>query len=237
MKKSTVAILFLFASVFNYAQGGGLRSGAKSRGSGGDLSTILFINDIMSAKFVANKDAENVEGSVYLFPKWEDSFQIFVTEEKGYNVENLNYNIVDKKIQSKISKDSVYEYDSSKIAFVKNKNKIFKFFDINNSNELYQVIFSSKKITFIKGSESKFIKGNVHPASGEIISKNKHVTKEKFFVKLQDGNFKKLELKKKNVLKLFGDKAIEVEKFVTDNKLDYDSEGSLFRIFHYYDSL
>jgi len=235
MKKLVYSLLVVSVGCVTNAQS--LHSGAKSRGSGGDLSTLMHLRSVVQTKGIMTKNDESIDGTLYLFPKWESLNHIYVTEEKGYAVETLNYNLVSKTLESKIAADSVYQFSSDKIAFVKRNNRNYRYYNINNSNELYQEIYKSKKITLVKGFELELIKSRISPMTSEVLARAKYIINDKFFYRLNDAAFVLLEPKKKNILNLFKDKSAQIEKYVKDNKMGYSTENDLYRIFRFYDSL
>jgi len=179
----------------------------------------------------------SIEGSPYLFPKWDDAFEIFATESKGYKILNLNYNVATKTLESKVAKDSVFQFDKDKVSFVKHDSEKYKFYEVNNSNELYKIIYSSDKVVFLKGFDLAITKRRINPMADEILFKRKYDLKEKFVVNFNNSVFYEIELKKRPILKLMGDKSSQVQKFASQSKLSFKSEKDLFKIFQYYDSL
>jgi len=179
----------------------------------------------------------SIEGTPYLFSNWDGMYEIFANEKNGYRVVNLNYNVKTKTLESKIAKDSVFQFDSSKVDFIKHDNKKYKFYTVNFTNELFQVIYSSSKVVFLKGFYTELTKPRLNPMTQEMISKSKYLLKEKFVIRFGEGNFDEIDMKKKAILKGMGDKSTLVERFASDSKLSFNSEKDLYRIFQYYDTL
>ncbi len=188
--------------------------------------------------WLPGKSIDNsIEGTPHLFSNWNGVFQIFVNENQSYKISNLNYNIVSKTLESQVEKDSVFQFDTSKINSIKRNSDKYKFFNINNSNELYQVIYSSQKVVFLKGFSVEITKENVNPMTQEVLSKRKYKIKERFMINFNNSSFIEIDMKKKQILKLMGDKASQVEKYASDSKLSFTSEKELFSIFRFYDNL
>ncbi|TDE51329.1 hypothetical protein [Flavobacterium sp. GT3P67] len=177
------------------------------------------------------------EGNTYLFSKWEGKYEVYVSEKEGYSFPNLNYNVKTNLLESKISKDSVYQFDVEKINFIKHGSKKYKSYKIHKTNELFQELYVSENIFFLKGFAVVLKKGVINPLTLEYIQKDQYSINEKFYLKLKNVNFIELSLNKKSVLKLLGDKAFQVEKYASDFKLSFKSEIDLFKIFRYYDTL
>jgi hypothetical protein len=185
---------------------------------------------------ISQSDQSN-EGNIYLFPKWEGRYEVYVTEKKGYSLSNLNYNVKTNILESKISKDSVFQFDIDKINFIKHDSKKYKLYKIRETNELFQEIYLSDNVLFLKGFNVVLKKGTINPLTLEYIQKDKYSINEKFYLKLNNKNFIELSLNKKDILKLMEDKSSRVEKYASDFKLSFKSEIDLFKIFQYYDTL
>lgn len=177
-----------------------------------------------------------IEGSTYLFPGWEGLYQMFIDDKQYYSIKNLNYNINSKSLESKFSQDSVFQFDIKKINFIKRGEEKYKYYTVNSSPELCQEFYASSKIIFIKNFKLDLINGVLNPLTQEK-TKSKYVKKEKFFCKTSDKEFTEIDLKKKPILKLLGDKSKLVEKYASGSKLSFSTEKDLCKIFQYYDSL
>ena len=185
---------------------------------------------------VSHLDLSN-EGSVYLFPQWEGKYEVYLSEKEGYSFSNLNYNVKTNLLESKISKDSVFQFDVGKINFIKHGSRKYKLYNIRETKELFQEIYVSENIIFLKGFNVVLRKGTINPLTLEYIQKDQYSVNEKFYLKFKNINFIELVLNKKSVLKVLGDKAFQVERYASDFKLSFKSEKDLFKIFLYYDTL
>ena len=59
----------------------------------------------------ASVEDKSISGSPYLFNSWEGLFSVINMKGNRFDLLNLNYNISTKKLESKVSKDSVFQYD------------------------------------------------------------------------------------------------------------------------------
>lgn len=217
---------------------------AHSQNSGGVIGPTndlgLYLNPMQAdGLYVPLKKSGKpiIDESQYLFSRWDENCQIFFHENKVFLIKNLNYNIDSKKLESKIGKDSIFQFNENRIDFVKLNDKKYKFYNYNDSNQLYQELYVSKNIVFLKGYKLIFKEAFINPMTNAVISEAKSVIIEKYFCKVSDKEFMQFDLKKKVVLKLIEDKASQIEKFVSDSKLNYSSEKDLIKIFNYYDTL
>jgi len=52
---------------------------------------------------------KSIEGSPYLFPNWNGMYSVVNTKGNKFKVLNLNYNIEAKTIETKVSKDYLFQ--------------------------------------------------------------------------------------------------------------------------------
>jgi hypothetical protein len=232
MKNFLLVYLFLGVFIVAHSQNTGV-----VLGSTGDFD--LYLNPMQSDGLYVplKKGGKPIDQSQYLFLDWNESSQIFFSENKVFTIKNLNYNIDSKKLESIIGKDSIFQFNENRIDFIKRYDKKFKFYNFNDSNQLFQELYVSKNIIFLKGFKLILKEAFINPMTNAVISEAKKVIIEKYFCKISDNDFMPLDLKKKAVLKLMGDKSSQIEKFVSDSKLSYSSENDLIKIFNYYDTL
>lgn len=184
----------------------------------------------------ATKIDNSIEGSPYLFDGCDGFFKIFIDEKKYYPTGNLNYNISSKVLESKISKDSIFQYDLKAISFVKRGEEKYVFCTIDKKVDFCLEIYSSSKIVFVKDFKLALINGTLNPLTQEM-RKSRYEKRQEYFCKVANNEFVEVDLKKKPILKLLGEKSKLVEKYASDSKLSFSSEKDLVKIFKYYDSL
>lgn len=67
----------------------------------------------------AKKLNKEIEGTTYLFKNWDGLYQLNYSNNKHLKLVNLNYNITTKTIESKISNDSVFQFQMNDIVSLK----------------------------------------------------------------------------------------------------------------------
>lgn len=179
---------------------------------------------------------KKIEGSAYLFLNWDGLFKVFVNDKEYYTIHNLNYNLTTDSLESKVSNDSVFQFDKEKIHSIKTLNKTYKFYSFSGSNKLYEQMFINNNFELIKKTDVNIIEGTLNPLT-QVMSDSKITRKEKYYIKKTKGNFFEIELKKKQILKFLEDKEDMVSKFVSEKKLDFSNEKDLMTIFKYYSTL
>jgi len=198
-----------------------------------------YLNPIQSEGLYVSikKSDQRRDESQYLFKENEGYFQIFFNQNKGFSIKNLNYNINSNTLESKVSNDSIFEFDNDKIDFIQHNSKKYKFYNINNSSQLYQELLVSKKIIFLKGFKLVHKEAFINPMTNALIAEAKNDIVEKYYCKISDKEFIQFDLKKKSVLILMEDKSSLIAKFVSESNLSYSSENDLIKIFNYYNTL
>lgn len=226
MKKICVFYLLLCSAVI---------FGQQSHGAGG----TYFVGQMQyDGVYLPKNEADlSIEGSTYLFPNWDGKYEVYVSENKGYSISNLNYNVKTNSLESKVSKDSVFQFDIKNINFIKHESIKYKLYKIRTSSELFQEIYVSNTVSFVKGFNVIFKKGSINPMTQVVLQKDEYSVKEKFYLKLNNENFVELKLNKKTVLNLLGDKAFAIEKYTSDLNLSFKSETDMVNILQKYDSL
>lgn len=232
MKNFLLIYLFFGVCFVSYSQSTGTLVGSTT-----DIDTYLNPMQSDGLYIPLKKSSKSIDHSQYLFTEWNENCQIFYSENKVFPIKNLNYNIDSKKLESLIGKDSIFQYNVNRIDFIKRNDKKYKFYNYNDSNQLYQELYVSKNVIFLKGYKLILKEAFINPMTNAVISEAKSVVIEKYFCKISDNDFTPLDLKKKAILKLMGDKSTQIEKFVSDSKLTYSLENDLIKIFKYYDTL
>lgn len=217
-------VLFLFLSMSSFAQDDAINT---------MNSNATRYNMNGSGMWVTSKPLDRtIQGSPYLFPGWEGSFLISSKEDKQYKLFNLNYNLLTKKLETVMGKDSVFQYDISKIDYVKSFNRKYK---VINS-ELYLELIFGEKASLLKGFSAVVIDGVISPLTQQYTTPNRYVQKTKYFY-LKGETFLEIKLKKKDVLSAFEDKADQIKKYAKDSNLSFGDENDVISLFRYYNTL
>lgn len=173
----------------------------------------------------------DISGSVYLFDNWIGNYNIFDKSNNKFLVTNLNYNLSTNTLESKVSNDSVFQFDLSNIKKVAFGNKKYEVVD----GKLVESLFNSEKLNIYKEFSVKIVEASLNPMTQENITDRKYVKKSKFLVN-KNGLVQDFKVNKKNVLSLFGKNQEVVKKYVKDNNLSYSDENDLFKILKKFNS-
>ena len=200
-------------------------------------NTGMLGTDGVSVNYGSLKNNKIIDGTPYLFANSKSDSFVFADENIKYKIKNLDYNLLSKTLESKSSKDSLFVFDLDKVYSLKKDNKDYRFYMINNKKDLYELIYNSDKIVFLRGFILSVKSAKLNALTKEVLENEKYVIKERYFINSDRTNFIEIDLKKKNMLKLMGEKAELVEKYASESKLSFTSEKDLCNIFQYYTSL
>lgn len=217
-------ILFLLVSSSLFAQ-------SDNQFDFNNSSTTSGINDEvkMNGAWIVSKPVKSqIEGSVYLFPTWSGNFVMQSKSGSRFTLDNLNYNIKTKELETKFSRDSVFQFNKNDLNFVYYNSKTYKLFN----GELLQVLNVDGNYNFFKKFDVSVVDGVLNPLT-QVTSPSFYKTKEEYLY-LNGTSLETLKLKKKFILKIFSDKEKEIKAFVSDEKLSYSNEDDVVKIFKFY---
>lgn len=176
-----------------------------------------------------------VEGTPFFNEIWEKGIISF-NDGMKYSVESFRYDIYANNLQF-LKDDIVYK--------IPNINDV-KSFSIGEFNfvtyvnddkaDFYEILFKNDMLLLLRKFDCEIIKGKesvgAFPATNDKFKINTTI-----YFKKDDASINKINLNKKNVLELMGDKKDEIEKFATTNNLKFGQEEDVIKIMEYYYSL
>ena len=143
--------------------------------------------------WIVNKPVDNsIEGSVFLFSTWENTYVIESVQGKRFSINNLNYNIQTMEIETKFSKDSIFQFNKADIRFIYANNIQYELI----KNELYQVLYKGEKYSLFKNFKVNLKKGVLNPLT-QVTSSDSYSRSSNYFVLEVD--LLEFKLKKKDI--------------------------------------
>lgn len=229
--KKIMYLLAIFCSMMGYSQDQYNFGAGVSR-----ASKFVEIRGI-SRDVVSNSSSTKVEGSPYLFDNWNIYGEIFTLDNKVYKIQGLNYNAYYDYFLTKTTADSVFIFKPSYIEKAIINDRVFKRLmnQKDGSNLYYEVIANSEEFELVK-SHRKEIRTGITNGLTQQKEPDYLILKENYFL-IKEGILTEFDLKKKNILKLFGDRSQKVSKFLSNNRLSIKADEDLKKIFNYYNSL
>lgn len=177
-----------------------------------------------------NKKSE-IEGSKHLFPTWDGNYSIQSVKGIRYNLNSLNYNLESKKLESMLSKDSIFELKVNQIDYITANNKRYKVINEELLQELDNGKFKIYKQFSVKVQDA-FINPMTKAESGAA----QYVQFAKYFY-FRNDVFVALKLKKKDVLDALKDKESEIKTYASEKDFSFTEEADVIKIVNYYNTL
>lgn len=192
-------------------------------------STNIFRYDINNSK---------VEGTKYLNPKF---FPARLSADQV--IYNMRYNAFadEMEIEKEGKTYVLIKQHEHRVTFL-NTNKIYQLLDFTEGTKhhmgFFVVVIEGNKLSLLKKERIEFFK-EVKPNSGYDKYQPARLERipDKLYYTLDKKNAIRLSSKKKNILNIFSNKAMEVENFVKKNKLKFNKEKDLIEIFNYYNTI
>lgn len=201
-----------------------------------ELKTALNTRDTKIqtlGMWVRDKSSDNVvTGSVYLFPNWTNQYTLITKKGDSRKILNLNYNLITKKLESAMSKDSVFQFDLNQLDYVIQSNNKYKVISDTQLNGLFLEVFNGEKIKLFKEINVVVDKGVYNPLTDKKTNDKFAQTYSYYF--LVNGKYEKAKLGKKAILKYLNDEKKETIEFVSKNNLSYTSDKDVSKILNHY---
>ena len=187
--------------------------------SNNDYNTSFIGNTSKNGMWIPSRiEDKTITGSPYLFNSWNGMFSVINKVGDKFSLINLNYNIQTKTLESKISNDSVFQYDLNAIEYVviaKDKYKII-------NGEMLLELLSNSKIEFFKAYNVIIQEATNNPLTQTDLTPRRYVVKSEYKI-LQDEILKEFKLSKKFIVNLFPEKKNLILKYVENNNLSFNS--------------
>ena len=179
-----------------------------------------------------------IDGTVYLFDSWDNNtFIVTNAQEKPFSLaSNINFNAKRNAFESKLDSETIFTFDFTNIEKIVINNRTFKniYSPVDGGYRVFEVIAESKDFEIYKDYTIDIREGNPNPLLAR--ANDKYIMRDSYYVK-KGKSFKKLKLKKSEILKAAGSKSSVVEQYAKDNNLNFKNERDLQKIVSYYRTL
>jgi len=165
----------------------------------------------------------------YMFPKWNNNGVIFV-DRKMYGIGNINFNITTNSVDSRITQDKLFMFQSSSVDSVSINNHLFK----RVGTLLYEVLFEGQNSAFLKKYDIKHVdgfEGRTGVGSKQGPSQTSVVFK---YVVVKSGKrMENIELNKKSVLDIFENERDVLESYAKKEHLSFRKEEDIIKMLNF----
>lgn len=230
MKKPIITVVLALFATFIFAQDGGSNQGVVNNTS--EVLTRAFnVNQSSfgsTAVFV--NPPRRVEGSIYMFPDWENTAIIQTNDKKRIAVGRVNFNLRRNRIVAKYSRDSIFVFDLRTFDKMIINGQSFKKVETETDSRIFEVIFQTDKADLLMFHHLKVVEGSANPMVNRKVDKFKHT--ENYFI-FKNEELIPFRLKKKMILQVFGKddaKKKSIVDYYKKNKLSFKKPEDLKKL-------
>ena len=162
----------------------------------------------------------------YMFPKWNNNGVLFV-DRKMYGIGNINFNITTNSVDSRITQDKLFMFQSSSVDSVSINNRLFK----RVGTLLYEVLFEGQNNALLKKYDIRYEDGyegrtgvgaNQGPSQTSVVFK---------YVVVKPGKrMENIELNKKSILEIFENESDILVGYAKKEHLSFRKEEDIVKM-------
>tara|TARA_B100001113_G_C20902699_1_gene532092 strand:- start:37 stop:726 length:690 start_codon:yes stop_codon:yes gene_type:complete len=186
--------------------------------------------------FFYNQPSKVILGSAYLFDEWNNDGEIQTLTGERFLVRNINLNISRNAFEAKINdNDSIFSFNFNNIKQIIINGKYYKNYFNNEDNRVYELVYSGKTFSILKGFTVKLVTGSGNPMVNR--SNDKYVKKESYFIRSTDKKtIESFKMNKRSLNKLFENNLKDVSRilaFIDSGNLSYKDEKDVIRMLEF----
>jgi len=186
--------------------------------------------------FFYNQPSKVILGSAYLFDEWNNDGEIQTLSGERFLIRNINLNISRNAFEAKINdNDSIFSFNFNNIKQIIINGKYYKNYFSNEDNRVYELVYSGKTFSILKGFNVKLVTGSGNPMVNR--SNDKYVKKESYFIRsTEKKTIESFKMNKKSLIKLFEKNLKDVSRiqvFIDSGNLSYKDEKDVIRILEF----
>jgi hypothetical protein len=166
----------------------------------------------------------------YMFPRWSNSGIIFV-DNKMYGIGNINFNISTNSVDSRITQDKLFMFQSSSVDSISINNHLFK----KVGTMFYEVLFENHNNMLLKKYDVKHEKVQ-RGRMGVVQGSGKTYIEANYIVVKPDNKRSNIELNKKSVLEIFENESDVLENYAKEENLSFRKEEDVIKMLKYLSS-
>ena len=186
--------------------------------------------------FFYNQPNKFIIGSAYLFDEWNNDAEIQTLNGERFLVRNINLNISRNAFEAKINdNDSIFSFTFNNIKQIIINGKSYKNYYYNEDNRVYELIYSGKNFTLLKGFDVKLVTGSGNPMVNR--SNDKYVKKESYFIRSKsEKTIENFKMNKRSLNRLFEKSAVDLNRilgFIDSGNLSYKDEKDVISMLEF----
>lgn len=228
-----VAVSFVLSMGYGYAQAVDANNNSLNA-----LATYGPDGANIGSSSIVRNPPRPIDGTVYLFESWNNKAIAVTTEGKAIRINStINFNAKRNAVEAKTDdKETIFTFDFKDIDKFVINNRVFKnvYSPVDGSYRVFEVIAETDDFEIYKNYTIDIREGNPNPLLAR--ANDKYIMRDNYYVK-RGKSFKRMKLKKSEILKAAGSKSSVVEQYAKDNNLNFKSEKDLLKIVSYYRTL
>ena len=186
--------------------------------------------------FFYNQPNKFIIGSAYLFEEWNNDAEIQTLTGERFLVKNINLNISRNAFEAKINdNDSIFSFTFNNIKQIIINGKSYKNYYYNEDNRVYELIYSGRNFTLLKGFDVKLVTGSGNPMVNR--SNDKYVKKESYFLRSNsEKTIENFKMNKRSLNRLFEKSAVDLNRilgFIDSGNLSYKDEKDVISMLEF----
>ena len=186
--------------------------------------------------FFYNQPNKVILGSAYLFDEWNNDGEIQTLTGERFLVRNINLNISRNAFEAKINdNDSIFSFNFNNIKQIIINGKNYKNYFYNEDNRVYELVYTGKTFSILKGFTVKLVTGSGNPMVNR--SNDKYVKKESYFIRSTDTKIiESFKMNKRSLNKLFENSFKDLGRilaFIDSGNLSYKDEKDVIRMLEF----
>ena len=186
--------------------------------------------------FFYNQPNKFIIGSAYLFEEWNNNAEIQTLTGERFLVRNINLNISRNAFEAKINdNDSIFSFTFNNIKQIIINGKSYKNYYYNEDNRVYELIYSGRNFTLLKGFDVKLVTGSGNPMVNR--SNDKYVKKESYFIRSKsEKTIENFKMNKRSLNRLFEKSAVDLNRilgFIDSGNLSYKDEKDVISMLEF----
>lgn len=184
-----------------------------------------YLNDKWTPAVITTLDGKTHENTPVLYNAHYDLVEAVV----GKDTLILNSRLI-TSVEMPVTDENGVRYVTLKNGFTSSSEKI-------ESTNFFEIMYEGSSFTLMR-KHYKFLKPSDFNAAYNTGSKfDEFQLQSSTYVKMLDGQIQKIRTNRRDILRLMGDKSKQVEDYAKKEKLKYDDDAHLVRIFAYYETL
>jgi len=165
----------------------------------------------------------------YMFPKWNNNGVIFV-DRKMYGIGNINFNITTNSVDSRITQDKLFMFQSSAVDSISINNRLFK----RVGTLLYEVLFEGQNSTLLKKYDIRREAGHEgRTGVGGMQAPSQTSVVFRYVVVKPGKRMENIELNKKSILELFEDERDVLVSYAKKEHLSFRKEEDIVKMLNF----